>query len=90
MKTLLSCRDCRDYVPIDVVKGMCHVTKTIKVGGEDQCSDFSLMPKCKHCTQFTADPEIVEMGVCEASFSDPKFFAYPDMVSVTCELFQQN
>jgi 4-hydroxyphenylacetate decarboxylase small subunit len=90
MTAKLNHRDCHNYAPIDVVKGMCHVNKTIKVGDEEQCSDFSLMPKCKHCTKFAADSEIVEMGVCEASTSDPKFFAFPDMVAVTCEWFQQN
>ena len=90
MTTKLNCRDCHDYVPIDVVKGMCHVTKTIKLGDAEQCGDFSLMPKCKHCTQFMADSETVEMGVCQASTTEPKFFAYPDMVTVTCEWFQQN
>lgn len=90
MTTQLNCRDCRDYVPIDVVKGMCHVKKTIVASDAGQCGDASLMPKCKHCTQFKADSETVEMGVCQASTSDPKFFAYPDMVSVTCEWFHQN
>jgi 4-hydroxyphenylacetate decarboxylase small subunit len=90
MTTKLSCRDCLDFAPIDVVKGMCHVSKTIKLGDDEQCSGFTQMPKCKHCTQFTADSTIVEMGVCQASTTDPKFFAFPDMVSVTCEWFQQN
>jgi 4-hydroxyphenylacetate decarboxylase small subunit len=90
MTTKLNHRDCHNYAPIDVVKGMCHVTKTIKLGDEEQCGDFSLMPKCKHCTQFTADTETVEMGVCQASTMEPKFFAFPDMVSVTCEYYKQN
>lgn len=90
MTTQLTCRDCRDYAPIDVVKGVCHTTKTIVESEAVQCGDAILMPKCKHCTQFTADSEIVEMGVCQASTSDPKFFAFPDMVTVTCEWFQQN
>ena len=90
MTTGLSCRDCQDYAPIDVVKGICHATKKITPGDTEQCGDFNLMPKCKHCTQFKADTEIVEMGVCLASISEPKFFAYPDMVTVTCEDFNQN
>ena len=46
-----------------------HVTKTIMLGDAEQCSDFDLMPKCKNCTQFTADTETVEMGVCQAQTS---------------------
>ena len=90
MTTKLNHRDCHNYAPIDVVKGMCHLTKTIVLGDVEQCGDFSLMPKCKHCTQFAADTETVEMGVCLASTTEPKFFAYPDMVTVTCEWFHQN
>ena len=90
MTTELSCRDCHNYAPIDVVKGVCHNTKTTKLGDETQCAGFTLMPKCKHCTQFTADAETVEMGVCQASTMEPKFFAFPDMVSVTCEFYTQN
>lgn len=90
MTTKLNCRDCRDFAPIDVVKGMCHATKTIVLGDAEQCSDFNLMPKCKNCAMFTADTKTVEMGICEASAMEPKFFAFPDMVSVTCEFYKQN
>jgi len=90
MTTKLNHRDCHNYAPIDVVKGMCHVTKTIVLSDDEQCSDFSLMPKCKNCTQFTVDASTVEMGICEASTMEPKFFAFPDMVSVTCEFYKQN
>jgi len=90
MTTKLNHRDCHNYAPIDVVKGMCHVTKTIVLGDLEQCETFDMIPKCKHCTQFAADPEVVEMGICKASTTDPKFFAYPDMVTVTCEWFQQH
>ena len=90
MTTKLSCRDCHDFAPIDVVKGVCHVTKKTVLGDAEQCGDFNLMPKCKHCTQFAKNAETVEMGVCLASTTEPKFFAYPDMVTVTCEWFHQN
>jgi len=90
MTTKLNCRDCHDFAPIDVVKGVCHATKAIVLGDAEQCAEFNLMPKCKHCTQFTTDTKTVEMGVCEASTMEPKFFAFPDMVSVTCEFYKQN
>ena len=90
MTTKLNCRDCHDFAPIDVVKGVCHSTKLTVLGDAEQCDGLTLMPKCKHCTQFTADTNTVEMGVCEASTQEPKFFAFPDMVTVTCEWFDQN
>lgn len=89
MTTQLNCRDCRDFAPIDVVKGMCHTTKAIVLGDAEQCSDFDLMPKCKNCTMFTADTTTVEMGLCQASTMEPKFFAFPDMVSLTCESYKE-
>jgi len=89
MTAKLNHRDCMNYAPIDVVKGMCHVKKTIQLGDAEECDDFSMMPKCKHCTEFTADNTVVEMGVCEASTQEPKFFAFPDMVTVTCEWYHQ-
>ena len=81
-------RDCRNYAPIDVVKGLCHVNKTVVPGDAEACGDFDRMPKCGHCTRFQADPAGIEMGTCAASSNEPRFFAYPDMVAVTCEHFQ--
>lgn len=91
MTTQLNHRDCHNYAPIDVVKGVCHVNKTIVLGDVQKCDeDFNQIPKCKFCTQFKADALTVEMGICGASKSEPKFFAFPDMVSVTCESFSKN
>jgi hypothetical protein len=45
------------------------------------------MPKCKNCANFKADGE--QMGICEASMNDPKFFAYPDLVAVTCDMYKE-
>jgi hypothetical protein len=81
-------RDCQNCAPIDVVKGMCHLNKVIVPGDEAACGDFQLKPKCRHCSQFQASAGTVEMGLCLASDSEPKFFAYPDMVAVTCEQFR--
>ena len=83
-------RDCRNYAPVDVAKGICHLSKEFVQADAEQCQDFTRMPKCKHCSHFEADPKTVEMGICGASAHEPKFFAYPDMVSVTCEHFNQN
>jgi 4-hydroxyphenylacetate decarboxylase small subunit len=83
-------RDCRNYAPIDVVKGMCHVNKAIVLGDGASCDAFNLMPKCKHCAQFKPSADVVEMGTCLASTQEPPFFAYPDLVAVTCDGFRQS
>ena len=83
-------RDCRNYAPVDVVKGICHLSKEFVQADGEQCDKFTLMPKCKHCKSFKADATTIEMGTCESSMHEPKFFAYPDMVSVTCEMFVKN
>ena len=82
-------RDCRNYAPIDVVKGICHRTKAIVQADGDGCQDFDLMPKCRNCGQFTPKPGAPELGLCQASQHEPKFFAYPDMVAVTCEHYRK-
>lgn len=80
-------RDCRNYAPVDVTKGICHLSKELVLADAEQCNDFTVMPKCKHCTRFVVDAQTVEMGICGASAHEPKFFAYPDMVAVTCESY---
>lgn len=90
MTTTFNHRDCRNYAPVDVAKGICHLTKEMVQADAEQCSDFTLMPRCKHCKHFAADAAVHEMGTCEVSTHVPKFFAYPDMVSVTCEQYCQH
>jgi 4-hydroxyphenylacetate decarboxylase small subunit len=88
MTTRLSHRDCRNYAPIDVTRGLCHRTKDLVPGDAEGCDAFLLMPKCNNCKLFSATPGAVELGTCGASDREPKFFAYPDMVAVTCGMHQ--
>ena len=81
-------RDCRNFAPVDVAKGICHRTKEMVASDGDHCESCVATPKCRGCKNFTGDKERIELGVCEASTAVPKFFAYPDMVAVTCEWFQ--
>ena len=85
MTTKLHHRDCRNFAAIDVVKGICHRSKDMVQADAEQCEKFDLMPKCKYCKSFKVDGKAPELGICEASSHEPKFMAYPDMVSVTCE-----
>jgi 4-hydroxyphenylacetate decarboxylase small subunit len=88
MTTKLNHRDCKNFAAVDVTKGICHRTKELISADGDQCGDFLLMPKCKNCKQFAASADTAEMGVCGASRQEPKFFAYPDMVALTCDKYQ--
>jgi 4-hydroxyphenylacetate decarboxylase small subunit len=81
-------RDCRNFAPIDVSKGICHVSKDIVLADTEQCASFNRTPKCNNCKRFDRTTGELEMGTCLASTHDPKYFAYPDMVAVTCGEYQ--
>jgi 4-hydroxyphenylacetate decarboxylase small subunit len=80
-------KDTRNYVPIDVIKGIDHLTGLIVMADDEAPKDYEVMPKCKNCINFRTDGE--QMGICECSLNEPKFFAYPDMVAVTCEMYSR-
>ena len=90
MTTKLNCRDCRNFAPVDVTKGICHCTKGMVKADDEQCKDFQLLPKCSNCMNFGRTPDAIEMGICKISTHEPKFFAYPDMVAVTCDHYKAN
>ena len=79
-------RDTRNYVPVDVTKGIDHLTGETVLADKEAPAGYEVMPKCKNCVNFKEDGE--QMGICEGSMSDPKFFAYPDMVATTCEMYK--
>ncbi len=80
-------RDTRNYVPVDVTKGIDHLTGKIELADDYAPEGYEVMPKCKFCKNFSEDGQ--QMGICEASKNEPKFFAYPDMVAVTCPGYKQ-
>jgi 4-hydroxyphenylacetate decarboxylase small subunit len=77
--------DCRNYAPVDVVKGICHRTKNLIMGDDTQCEHFVQLAKCKVCSNYTASTEEY-MGTCNAEAGKP--WTYPDLIAVTCESFQ--
>ncbi len=81
-------RDCRQFAPVDVAKGICHRTGNMVHGDDESCSDFDRLPKCRWCARFTpdSDPKAAELGSCQAT--KPAFMAYADMAAVTCDDFQ--
>jgi 4-hydroxyphenylacetate decarboxylase small subunit len=77
-------RDCRNFAPLDVVKGLCHRTKGRVLADDPACVDRSPLPRCAHCARFEPDAASA-LGVCAAAPTRP--MAYPDMVAVTCGQF---
>jgi 4-hydroxyphenylacetate decarboxylase small subunit len=76
--------DCRNYAPLDVAKGICHMRKQLVLADGEACELFETLPKCKHCDKYA--PGAAEfLGTCAASPSRP--MTYPDLIAVTCEWF---
>ena len=88
MSNALNHRDCLNFAPVDVTKGICHRSKELVQADLEACSACLAMPKCKNCKAFVAAADLAELGVCGRSTQDPKFFAYPDMAAVTCREYQ--
>jgi 4-hydroxyphenylacetate decarboxylase small subunit len=76
--------DCRNYAPVDVAKGICHVRKQMVLADGDACELFDRLPKCRHCAHYTQGPEEY-LGTCEATPTRP--MAYPDLSAITCGSF---
>ena len=76
--------DCRNYAPLDVVKGICHVRKQMVLADDEVCELFEKLQKCKHCAKYTPG-EQEYLGTCAASPARP--MTYPDLSGVTCEWF---
>lgn len=80
-------RDTLNYVPIDVTKGIDHLTGKTVMADIKAPKGYEVKPKCKNCNNFKLESEL--LGTCEVSMNDPKFFAYPDMVAVTCKMYKK-
>ncbi len=76
---------CRNYAPIDVVKGICHVTKGTVRADDDACPSFDRLPRCAECRLYSPSEEEYT-GACSATPDRP--MTYPDLVAVTCEWFE--
>lgn len=75
--------DCRNYAPLDVVKGICHRCKELVRADDDHCEFFVAIQKCKLCNHFIAGDRY--LGICVGAPSRP--MTYPDLIAVTCQSF---
>lgn len=78
---MIRCSNCQYYLPVDVFKGSCKLTKEPVVPEDKSCDKFVRIPKCRFCSNYT--PETEFLGKCQG-----KVLAYPDMIAVNCSLFE--
>lgn len=81
--TQLTFRDTRDYVAIDVDKGIDHRTGKLVHADAVAPEGYERLAKCKFCKHYQA--EDASNGCCTAA--SPTFAAYGDMIAITCEDF---
>jgi 4-hydroxyphenylacetate decarboxylase small subunit len=75
--------DCRNFAAVDVAKGICHRTKDLVPADAFHCEHFVPLQKCRFCIHFAAGDQYV--GICTAVSTKP--MTYPDLITVTCEMF---
>jgi len=80
-------RDCRNFAPLDVVKGICHLTEEIILAGTPSCFRFERLPRCHSCSHYKTDG--VTMGVGECGASPQAFMAYGEMAASTCASYRE-
>jgi hypothetical protein len=74
------CKDCRYYLPVDVFKGICKLSKQM-IGPDDMgCDQAERQAKCKFCQHYT--PEKEYLGKCRGTA-----LAYPDLNAGKCADF---
>ena len=76
-----TCKDCKYYLPVDVFRGMCKLSKE-KISPDDPaCDQADQVAKCKFCANYTAEKDY--LGKCMGTT-----LAYPDMIASKCADFQ--
>ena len=76
-----TCKDCRFYLAVDVIKGLCKLEKNSILPDEVACDNFERQPKCKFCLHY--QPEKEYLGKCSEAG-----LAYPDMNASKCASFE--
>ena len=75
----MKCNDCKYYLPVDVVQGICKMTKQKILPEDSFCEKGEKVAKCKFCSTYTAEKD--HIGKCGEKL------AYPDMIAVNCDDF---
>lgn len=80
-------RDCINFAPIDVAKGVCHLSGVLTASDERTCLSYKSLPKCENCLNYKELS--VEDGTGECTAERTNFMAYKDMTAVTCKWHKQ-
>jgi len=78
---MTTCTDCKFYLPVDIFKGICKISKKDIQPDDSFCSKGERLAKCKFCSKYTAEKEF--LGKCMSNT-----LAYADMVAVNCVDFE--
>ena len=76
-----TCKDCRFYLPVDIIKGLCKIEKNSISPDDPACEKFERQPKCKFCSNYVSEQEY--LGRCSGAS-----LAYPDMNASKCASFE--
>jgi len=80
--------DCRNFISVDVAKGICGMRNEKVIIDTAVCDKFEAMPKCKNCACFTKDSDCDEgFGVCKAD-DKKEPWAFEELPAVTCEMYR--
>jgi len=77
----LNCKDCRFFLPVDVFKGICKISKKEITHDDPFCLKGEKIPKCRFCSKY--NPERDYLGKCMEIT-----LAWPDMIAVKCSDFE--
>ena len=78
---MYNCTDCKFYLPVDVFKGICKLSKNDILPDDPFCEMAEKIAKCKFCTKYTAGKEF--LGKCMSAT-----LAYPVMIAAFCADFE--
>lgn len=78
--------DCRNFVPVDVAKGICGLRNEKVLIDTPVCEKFDSLPKCKNCVCF-GDVDEEGLGVCKADEKRTPW-TYADLPAVTCGMYK--
>jgi 4-hydroxyphenylacetate decarboxylase small subunit len=76
--------DCRNFIGVDVAKGICGATNDTVLIDSEVCATFVMLKKCKNCGHFTLGTEKT-LGRC-TGFAKPDW-VYEDLIAEQCEQY---
>jgi len=79
-------KNSRNYIPIDVAKGI-DMTTGERVSADTEDPNYERLPKCAYCKNFSIREDKIGLGTCK--INDKQFLCYPDLVAVTCNGYEE-